>query len=68
LLAGFADLNGSGIIAPGPGWNPLVTNTDFYMLAETMIVQASPSIAATATLPTSDTRWVSLMAAFQAGP
>jgi hypothetical protein len=68
LLAGFADLNGSGVIAPGPGWTGLVTNTDFYMLAEVMIVQASPAIAASATMPTLDNRWLSLMAAFQAGP
>jgi hypothetical protein len=68
LLAGFADLNGSGVIAPGSGWTGLVTNTDFYMLAEAMIVQASPGIAATATMPTTDNRWWALMAAFQAGP
>jgi hypothetical protein len=68
LLAGFADLNGSGVIAPGPGWTGLVTNTDFYMLAEATIVQASPGIAASATMPTADNQWVSLMAAFQAGP
>jgi hypothetical protein len=68
LLAGFADLNGSGVIAPGLGWTGLVTNADFYMLAEAMIVQASPAIAASATMPTADDRWVSLMAAFQAAP
>jgi hypothetical protein len=68
LLAGFADLNGSGVISPGPGWTAVVTNSAFYMLAETMIVQASPSIAASAAMPSSDTRWLSLMAAFQAAP
>jgi hypothetical protein len=68
LLAGFADLNGSGVIAPGSGWTGLVTNADFYMLAEAMIVQASPAVAASATMPTMDNRWVSLMAAFQAAP
>jgi hypothetical protein len=68
LLAGFADLNGSGVIAPGPAWTGLVTNSDFYMLAEAMIVPTSPGIAASATMPTLDNRWVSLMAAFQAGP
>jgi hypothetical protein len=68
LLAGFADLNGSGVIAPGPGWTGLVTNTDFFMLAEAQIVQASPAIAASATMPTTDNRWWSLMAAFRAGP
>jgi hypothetical protein len=33
-----------------------------------MIVPTSPSVSASATMPTSDTRWVSLMAAFRAGP
>jgi hypothetical protein len=68
LLAGFADLNGSGVITAGPGWKPLVTNTAFYMLAEAMIVPATPSVAATATMPTTDNQWVALMAAFQGAP
>jgi hypothetical protein len=68
LLAGFADTNGSGVIAPGPGWTPLVTNSAFYMLAEAMVVPATLAVAASATLPASDDRWVSLVAAFRAGP
>jgi hypothetical protein len=68
LLAGFADSNGSGVIAPGAGWTSLVTNSDFYMTAEAMVVPATPSLQATATMPTNDNDWVSLVAAFQAAP
>jgi hypothetical protein len=66
LLAGFADPNGSGVIAPGSGWTSLVSNTAFYMSAEAMIVPATASVAASATMPTNDSQWVALMAAFQA--
>jgi hypothetical protein len=68
LFAGVADVNGSGNIAAGSGWTPLVTNDAFYMVAESKIVSNPGSFSATATVSKTDDRWVALMAAFQGAP
>ena len=66
LFAGFADDDGSGTISPGAGWTTLVTNPNFYMIAEARIVDSTGKFSATATLPSTDDQWVGLIAAFAA--
>jgi hypothetical protein len=68
LFAGFADMNGTGQILPGPGWTALTTNTQFFMMVETQVVSTKGAFSAPATMPLSDNRWVALLAAFQGGP
>jgi len=64
LFAGFADQNGTGTPSAGDGWTHLVTNTNFYMIAEARTVSLTGKYAATATLPSTDDQWVGLVAAF----
>jgi hypothetical protein len=65
LLAGFADLAGTGAITGGAGWQVEQTDSPFYSGSEDQSVLRVGSYQGTATLPSTDNSWVGIIAAFR---